>query len=73
MKNQTAIFNRLNASNFQKQIKFVRRKDLTSLVRLQIAYMALMAQTFKDWGTITALSGEFQVSRTFIYMTLLIY
>ena len=47
--------------------KFIRRKDLTPLVRLDIAYKALMAITFGLWGTITELSREHEVSRTFIY------
>jgi hypothetical protein len=48
-------------------IKFIRRKDLTQIVRLDIAYKALMAITFGIWGTITELSREYNVSRTFIY------
>ncbi|ETR69887.1 MAG: hypothetical protein OMM_03634 [Candidatus Magnetoglobus multicellularis str. Araruama] len=47
--------------------KFIRRKDLTPLVRLEIAYKALMAITYGLWGTITELSREHDVSRTFIY------
>jgi len=47
-------------------IKFIRRKDLTQIVRLDIAYKALMAITFGIWGTITELSREYNVSRTFI-------
>lgn len=47
--------------------KFIRRKDLTPLVRLEIAYKALMAITYGLWGTITELSKEHAVSRTFIY------
>ncbi|ETR65470.1 MAG: hypothetical protein OMM_14200 [Candidatus Magnetoglobus multicellularis str. Araruama] len=47
--------------------KFIRRKDLTPLVRLEIAYKALMAITYGLWGTITELSREHEVSRTFIY------
>jgi hypothetical protein len=41
--------------------KFIRRKDLTPLVRLDIAYKALMAITFGLWGTITELSREHEV------------
>ncbi len=48
--------------------KFLRRKDLTVLDRLQIAYEALMAQKNNYWGVITELSYKYMISRTFIYM-----
>ncbi len=48
--------------------KFIRRTDLTSIVRLNIAYSALMAILNGKWGIITALSREFMISRTFVYM-----
>ena len=46
----------------------MRRSDLTPLIRMHIACTALMAQTFGEWGTITALSRQFMISRTFVYM-----
>jgi hypothetical protein len=69
MKKYSKILNKAHTSKLiQKQLKFVRRKDLTPDIRLQIAYTALMAQTFNNWGVITALSLDFMISRTFIYM-----
>ncbi len=61
-------FNQNNGSRIKKNLKFVRRKDLTSKVRLHIACTALMAQTFGEWGTITALAHQFMISRTFVYL-----
>ncbi len=52
----------------KKSPKFVRRTDLTPSIRMSIAFSALMAVTFGEWGTITALSREFMISRTFVYM-----
>jgi ribosomal protein S6 len=46
---------------------FTRRNDLTPLIRLQIAYQALMAKAFGEWGKITALARQFVISRTFVY------
>ncbi|MCP4107438.1 MAG: hypothetical protein GY749_18150 [Desulfobacteraceae bacterium] len=48
--------------------KFIRRDDLTPQIRMFIAFTAMMAMTFGDWGTITNLSREFTISRTFVYM-----
>lgn len=47
---------------------FVRRTDLTPLFRLHIAYTASMASVLNGWGTITELSRQFLISRTFVYM-----
>jgi len=44
--------------------KFIRRPDLSTEIRLHIAYKAL----FGTWGVITNLAEEFGISRTFIYM-----
>ncbi len=49
--------------------KFIRREDLTPSIRLYIAFTALYAKTVdKTWGTITALSKQYLISRTFVYM-----
>lgn len=48
--------------------KFVRRDDLTSSVRLYIAFMALTAKATGAWGKITELSRMFMISRTFVYI-----
>jgi len=48
--------------------KFLRRTDLTPFIRLYIAFTALMSKTAGIWGTITALSKQFMISRTFVYM-----
>jgi hypothetical protein len=48
--------------------KFLRRSDLTAITRLNIAFQALMAMESNLWGTITALSRQFQISRMFVYM-----
>ena len=47
--------------------KFTRRKDLTIDIRLAIANMALSAQLLGEWGTITDLAREYEISRTFVY------
>ena len=47
--------------------KFTRREDLTSQDRLSIANAVLSAQLFGEWGTITALANQYNVSRTFVY------
>ncbi|MCP4410384.1 MAG: hypothetical protein GY807_22090, partial [Gammaproteobacteria bacterium] len=47
--------------------KFTRREDLTSEIRLAIANTVLFAQWFGEWGTITALARQYEVSRTFVY------
>lgn len=48
--------------------KFVRRHDLTPSIRLYIAFMALTTSAIGAWGKITALSRQFMISRTFVYM-----
>lgn len=48
--------------------KFIRRTDLTPEIRLNIAYLALEAQRTGQWGKITELSGNYMISRTFVYM-----
>jgi hypothetical protein len=48
--------------------KFHRRKDLSVMDRMHIAYSVLMAQKCKIWGAITKLSKEYMISRTFVYM-----
>ena len=47
--------------------KFLRRPELTTFDRLQIVFEAYSAKVFGMWGTITALSRHFNISRTFIY------
>jgi len=49
-------------------IKFTRRNDLDPATRLYIAYTALTAQMFGLWGTVTQLSRDYAISRTFVYM-----
>ena len=53
--------------------KFIRRPDLTTFDRLQIAYEALCAKMFGLWGTISALAKYHNISRTFIYNTLAVF
>lgn len=48
--------------------KFIRRHDLTPVIRLTIAYTAVIAMYEKQRGTITKLANEYQISRTFVYM-----
>lgn len=50
--------------------KFLRRSDITTFDRLQIAYEALCAKIFGMWGTISALAKHHNISRQFIYNTL---
>jgi len=47
--------------------KFTRREDLASQVRLTIANAVIFAQIIGDWGAITALANQYDVSRTFVY------
>lgn len=47
--------------------KFLRRPELTVFDRLQIVYESYCAKVFSLWGTITALSRHYNISRTFIY------
>ena len=56
------------SENLLSPKKFVRRTDLTPLIRLNIAFMTLMAMKTKAWGTITNFSRQYMISRTFIYM-----
>ena len=46
---------------------FTRRSDLTSEIRLNIGVAALSATINKQWGTVTHLAEQYDVSRTFIY------
>jgi hypothetical protein len=48
--------------------KFIRRMDLTPLIRLQIGLTALLAQQQKQWGAISRLAREYLLSRTFVYL-----
>jgi hypothetical protein len=50
--------------------KFLRRPDITTFDRLQIAYEALCAKILGNWGAISALARYHNISRTFIYDTL---
>jgi len=52
----------------QKCPSFIRRTDLTPWIRLYIAYTALVAKMTNSWGTITDLSRQYMISRTFVYM-----
>lgn len=56
--------------NGKKKLKFVRRVDLTSEVRLEIACKALLVQISNEHGSIGGLARQFMVSRTFVYMLL---
>ena len=47
--------------------KFVRRTDLSPVIRLYIGITALLAQQ-QHWGVITRLAREYVVSRTFVYL-----
>jgi len=49
-------------------IKFIRRPDLNSSKRLHIVTTALFAMLNNQWGTISGMAKQFNVSRTFIYM-----
>ena len=48
--------------------RFIRRADLTPMIRLYIAFTALMAQRGAVWGKITELSRQYMISRMFVYM-----
>ncbi len=48
--------------------KFIRRTDLTPQTRLYIACTAFMAMAVGTWGTVTALSRQYMISRAFVYM-----
>ena len=47
--------------------QFHRRKDLTETVRMQIAVNAYIAKEYSQWGIITLLARQYDVSRPFIY------
>jgi len=51
-----------------KNIKFIRRDDLSNAIRLSIASSAIQAQMTGSWGTITELANKYNISRTFVYM-----
>ena len=51
-------------SSLTSQVKYLRRPDLSSKIRLKIASIAFL---FPVHGTITGLSNRYEVSRTFIY------
>ncbi len=55
------------AENYEN-LKFVRRKDLETSIRITIAIMAIYIMQNKIKGTITRLANEHNVSRTFVYM-----
>ncbi len=59
----------LNYNNILEQFspKFLILKDLTPKMRLEIASIALTAQTLNMWGAITKLAKQYSVSRNFIY------
>ena len=48
--------------------KFVRRADLSPIIRFSIGVTALLAQQQHQWGVITRLAREYVISRTFVYM-----
>lgn len=62
----------LSVSNCQETTKqkkrFMRRKDLTSLIRAYIATTVIYARSTNTWGIITKMAKEFQISRTFVYI-----
>ena len=48
--------------------KFVRRTDLSPVIRLYIGISAVLAQQQKQWGRVTQLARDYVISRTFVYM-----
>ena len=60
--------NNMQGSKIVEKGKNIRRTDLTSLIRLYIAFTGLMAQRLKMRGLITELARQFQISRMFVYM-----
>jgi hypothetical protein len=48
--------------------KFIRRPDLSPVIRIQIACAAVVAKLSGQWGVITELARQYVVSRTFVYM-----
>lgn len=57
--------NLAKSASIRKQ--FHRRKDLTEKIRMQIAISAYLAQEYSQWGIITSLARQHDVSRPFIY------
>ncbi len=49
---------------------FQRREDLTETIRMDIAVTAYLAQQHSEWGVITVIARQHNVSRTFVYNTL---
>ena len=47
--------------------QFHRREDLTEKIRMQISISAYLAQEYSQWGIITSLARQHDVSRPFIY------
>ena len=48
--------------------KFVRRVDVSPVLRLHIGITAILARQQKQWGVVTQLAREFLISRTFVYL-----
>jgi hypothetical protein len=48
--------------------KFLRRTDLSPIIRLYIGVTAVLAQHQHQWGVITQLAREYLLSRTFVYL-----
>ncbi len=53
--------------------KFIRRDDLTFEVRLALVFQSYTAQINREWGVISELTRQHDVSRTFIYDLLSIF
>jgi len=49
---------------------FQRRKDLSEIIRMDIAVTAYLAQQRSQWGVITGIARKYGVSRPFVYQTL---
>ena len=56
-----------NSLNSISTPKFFRRKDLTTEIRLDIAYNASKAQQLKEYGTITAIAKQYNICRDTVY------
>jgi len=50
--------------------KFIRRPDLTLAIRAILVLQVYQAQINRDWGVISGLAREYQVSREFLYSLL---
>jgi len=61
---QEELYREQHALN-QASLKFIRRPDISSELRLHIACTVLC---FNDYGTVTKLAKKYKVSRTFIYL-----